>query len=132
MSVVLCLPCVADWESVRDGLGSGGCLESGNRASVYDAIEQVSDCGRSPLGVGAVARRREWWTGLEETVLLKGPALAWEPRERAGPPLYHCASHVLRWPLGLTYSAIAVRLVMSLTGQGGSGRRDSHNLSVDT
>lgn len=39
-----------------------------------DAIERVPDCGRNPLGVGAVVRRREWWTGLEETVLLKGLA----------------------------------------------------------
>lgn len=30
------------------------------RASVCDAIERVPDCGRNPLGVGAVVRRREW------------------------------------------------------------------------
>lgn len=53
-------------------------------------------------------------------------------RESAGPPLYHCASYVFRWPVGLTCSAIAVRMVLSLTGQGGSGREDSHNLSVIT
>lgn len=39
-----------------------------------DLAEWVADCDRNPPGNGGSGRRREWWTGLEETVPLIRPA----------------------------------------------------------